>query len=192
MSEPFVSNVISQKYDTALDFHVTMYDKLPYERDSDYCNIEKIAIVSGRVLKFYLYYYNQPEIFTIDNQDDKLDEIFAKAKAASAKKRPSRVASAISSADEADVTPEQIQTLLDDREDISLTEDDFDEENIDNIVTYDTKLDRTLGIDSINLLKLTLGIEEDLGINLDDYLNLIHSARTVRELVSIIEKATKK
>ena len=131
MSEPFVSNVISQKYDTALDFHVTMYDKLPYERDSDYCNIEKIAIVSGRVLKFYLYYYNQPEIFTIDNQDDKLDEIFAKAKAASAKKRPSRVASAISSADEADVTPEQIQTLLDDREDISLTEDDFDEENID-------------------------------------------------------------
>ncbi len=68
----------------------------------------------------------------------------------------------------------------------------FDEENIDNIVTYDTKLDRTLGIDSINLLKLTLGIEEDLGINLDDYLNLIHSARTVRELVSIIEKATKK
>lgn len=68
----------------------------------------------------------------------------------------------------------------------------FDEENIDNIVTYDTKLDRTLGIDSINLLKLTLGIEEDLGINLDDYLNLIHSARTVRELVSIIEKATEK
>lgn len=68
----------------------------------------------------------------------------------------------------------------------------FAEENIDNIVTYDTKLDRTLGIDSINLLKLTLGIEEDLGINLDDYLNLIHSARTVRELVSIIEKATEK
>lgn len=68
----------------------------------------------------------------------------------------------------------------------------FDEENIDNIVTYDTKLDRTLGIDSINLLKLTLGIEEDLGINLDDYLNLIHSARTVRELVSIVEKATEK
>lgn len=68
----------------------------------------------------------------------------------------------------------------------------FDEENIDSVITYDTKLDRTLGIDSLNLLKLTLCIEEDLGINLDDYLNLIHSARTVRELVSVIEKAMEK
>lgn len=65
----------------------------------------------------------------------------------------------------------------------------FDEENISIIVTYETKLDRTSGIDSLNLLKLTLRIEEDLGINLDDYLNLIHSAGTVSELVSVIEKA---
>ena len=62
----------------------------------------------------------------------------------------------------------------------------FDEENISVIVTYETKLDRTSGIDSLNLLKLTLRIEEDLGINLDDYLNLIHSAGTVSELVSVI------
>ena len=65
----------------------------------------------------------------------------------------------------------------------------FDEENISVILTYETKLDRTSGIDSLNLLKLTLRIEEDLGINLDDYLNLIHSAGTVSELVSVIEKA---
>lgn len=65
----------------------------------------------------------------------------------------------------------------------------FDEENISVIVTYETKLDRTSGIDSLNLLKLTLRIEEDLGINLDDYLNLIHSAGTVSEMVSVIEKA---
>ena len=65
----------------------------------------------------------------------------------------------------------------------------FDEDNISVIVTYETKLDRTSGIDSLNLLKLTLRIEEDLGINLDDYLNLIHSAGTVSELVSVIEKA---
>ena len=65
----------------------------------------------------------------------------------------------------------------------------FDEENVSVIVTYETKLDRTSGIDSLNLLKLTLRIEEDLGINLDDYLNLIHSAGTVSELVSVIEKA---
>lgn len=126
MSEPFVSNVISQKYDTALDFHVTMYDNLPYERDSDYCNIEKLALVSGRVIKFYLYYYNQPEIFTVDNQDDKIEEFFARAKAAPANKHSSRIASAISSSDQVEVTPEQIQTLLDDREDASFAEDDFD------------------------------------------------------------------
>lgn len=131
MSEPFVSNVISQKYDTALDFHVTMYDNLPYERDSDYCNIEKLAMVSGRVIKFYLYYYNQPEAFTVDNQDDRIEEILAKAKAAPVSRRSSRIASAVSSSDEADVTPEQIQSLLDDREDTSYAEDDFDEDNTD-------------------------------------------------------------
>lgn len=131
MSEPFVSNVISQKYDTALDFHVTMYDNLPYERDSDYCNIEKLALVSGRVIKFYLYYYNQPETFTVDNQDDRIQEIFARAKAAPVSKRSSRIASAVSSSDQVDVTPEQIQTLLDDREDTSFSEDDFDEDDVD-------------------------------------------------------------
>lgn len=131
MSEPFVSNVISQKYDTALDFHVTMYDNLPYERDSDYCNIEKLALVSGRVIKFYLYYYNQPETFTVDNQDDRIQEIFARAKAAPVSKHSSRIASAVSSSDQVDVTPEQIQTLLDDREDTSFSEDDFDEDDVD-------------------------------------------------------------
>ncbi|RKI44222.1 hypothetical protein D7V86_03810 [bacterium D16-51] len=130
MSEPFVSNVISQKYDTALDFHVTMYDNLPYERDSDYCNIEKLALVSGHVIKFYLYYYNQPDTFTIDNKDDRIEEILAKAKTASAGKRPSRMASAVASSEKADVTPEQIQTLLDDRDDMPF-EDEFEEDSTD-------------------------------------------------------------
>ncbi len=129
MSEPFVSNVISQKYDTALDFHVTMYDNLPYERDSDYCNIEKLALVSGHVIKFYLY-YNQTDVFTIDNKDDRIEEILAKAKAAPASKRSSRTASAVSSSEKVDVTPEQIQTLLDDRDDMPF-EDDFEEDSTD-------------------------------------------------------------
>lgn len=129
MSEPFVSNVISQKYDTALDFHVTMYDNLPYERDSDYCNIEKLALVSGHVIKFYLY-YNQTDVFTIDNKDDRIEEILAKAKAAPTSKRSSRMASAVSSSEKVDVTPEQIQTLLDDRDDMPF-EDDFEEDSTD-------------------------------------------------------------
>ena len=62
MGEPFVSNIISHKYDTALDFHITMYDNLPYQRDSDYCNAEKLGLISGQVIKFYLY-IRQPENF---------------------------------------------------------------------------------------------------------------------------------
>ena len=81
MGEPFVTNVLSNKYDTALDFHVTMYDNLPYERDSDYCNIEKVTLVSGRVIKFYLC-LNQQEFFSIDNKDDVIEDILAEAKIA--------------------------------------------------------------------------------------------------------------
>lgn len=118
MSEPFVSNILSAKYDTALDFHVTMYDKLPYQRDSDYCNIEKLALVSGRVIKYYLY-YNQPETFSIDNKDDIIDKILANIAIEEKKYHLQKASSTTSIVDKEDVTSEQIQTLLDDRENAS-------------------------------------------------------------------------
>lgn len=121
MSEPFVSNIISNKYDTALDFHVTMYDKLPYQRDSDYCNVEKLALVSGRVIKYYLY-ISQPGNFKIDNKDDEIEDILAKnaiieSKRLAAKNTVSRVV-------EEEVTQKQIQTLLDDTENVFFEEED--------------------------------------------------------------------
>lgn len=127
MSEPFVSNVISHKYDTALDFHVTMYDNLPYQRDSDYCNIEKLAIVSGRVIKFYLY-INQPEIFLVDNQDDNIDEILAKAAEAQNNYLMEKRAASAAHSGDVDVTPEQIQTLLDDRDTDTVDYEEDDDE----------------------------------------------------------------
>ena len=92
----------------------------PYQRDSDYCNVEKLAVVSGHVIKYYLY-INQPEFFAIDNKDDKIEEILAQAAivengAASTHKRM------ISSSSDEDITQEQIQTLLDDQD--SFAEDD--------------------------------------------------------------------
>lgn len=131
MSEPFVSNIISAKYDTALDFHVTMYDKLPYQRDSDYCNVEKLALISGRVIKYYLY-CNQPEIFSIDNKDDIIDKILADAAIEEKKYHLQKAGTTANITDKEEVTSEQIQTLLDDQESASFddTEDGYDDDEL--------------------------------------------------------------
>ncbi|MCI8377554.1 MAG: hypothetical protein HFH72_03435 [Lachnospiraceae bacterium] len=113
MGEPFVTNVLSNKYDTALDFHVTMYDNLPYERDSDYCNIEKVALVSGRVIKFYLC-LNQQEFFSIDNKDDVIEDILAEAKIAKKHYEAAKRRKLSDNPAEPEVSDKQIQSLLDD------------------------------------------------------------------------------
>ena len=116
MGEPFVTNVLSNKYDTALDFHVTMYDKLPYERDSDYCNIEKVAISSGKVIKYFLY-MNQPEVVIIDNKDEEFEQYLLELKLKYQKQKAlSDSPSSESEFPSGEVTDEQIQTLLDDQD----------------------------------------------------------------------------
>lgn len=122
MSTPFVSNIISQKYDTALDFHVTMYDNLPYQRDSDYCNIEKVTLVSGHIIKYYLC-FNQPESFLVNNKDDEIEQILANAAIIEKEYASHREQASLETSDDIDVTPEQIQTLLDDNG-ISTEEED--------------------------------------------------------------------
>lgn len=114
MSEPFVSNILSHKYDTALDFHVTMYDKLPYQRDSDYCNVEKIAMNSGKVIKYFLY-MNQPEAVLIDNKDEEFEQFLLELKMKQQRQRELNDSVSEKEALPSDeVTDEQIQTLLDD------------------------------------------------------------------------------
>ena len=113
MADIYASNIVSHKYDTALDFHVTMYDNLPYQRDSDYCNEQKRALVSGRVIKFYLYMC-QPEKFLIDNKDDQIEEILARIQAAKPKLSSAHKAPKLPSESDSGVTQEQIQTLLED------------------------------------------------------------------------------
>ncbi|MCD7825358.1 MAG: hypothetical protein LUH14_05275 [Clostridiaceae bacterium] len=132
MANIYASNVISQKYDTALDFHVTMYDNMPYQRDSDYCNAEKLALVSGSVIKYYLC-LNQPETFLVDNQDEGLEERLAILQQAE-KKRRRREISADVPKDNTGITQEQIRTLLDDNENPSRQKTNntsFDPDNTD-------------------------------------------------------------
>lgn len=65
----------------------------------------------------------------------------------------------------------------------------LNESGIDADITEETELSRDMGVDSLGIVNLILGIEEDLEIDLDDYLAEIRKAHTVRELSVIIEKA---
>lgn len=131
MGEPFVTNVLSNKYDTALDFHVTMYDKLPYERDSDYCNIEKVALNSGKVIKYFLY-MNQPEVAMIDNKDEEFEQYLLALQLKHQKQKAlNQDVSSVSDLPSDEVTDEQIQTLLDDQDEsvpVSFDERDSEED----------------------------------------------------------------
>ena len=131
MGEPFVTNVLSNKYDTALDFHVTMYDKLPYERDSDYCNVEKVALNSGKVIKYFLY-MNQPGVVMIDNKDEEFEQYLLELQLKYQKQNALNGATSSTSNPPSDeVTDEQIQTLLDDQEEnvpVSFEEEDSEED----------------------------------------------------------------
>lgn len=115
MSKPYVSNVMSNKYDTALDFHVTMYDNLPYQRDSDYCNIEKIALNSGKVIKYFLY-KNQPEAAVINNKDDEMEQYLLELRMKQQRQQElNQEASPTPELPSDDVTDEQIHSLLHDQ-----------------------------------------------------------------------------
>lgn len=129
MGEPFVTNILSNKYDTALDYHVTMYDKLPYERDSDYCNVEKVALNSGKVLKFFLCMY-QPESILIDNKDKEIEQYLLELKMRQQKQKELKKSASRAELPSDEVTDEQIQTLLDDKGEglPEMPEDTFNEE----------------------------------------------------------------
>ena len=99
MTQPYTVHGLSYKYDSALDFHVTMYDALPYKRDSDYCNAQKLTLHSKSMIKYYLY-ATKEDAYCIDNKDSHIKEILREIAAKQQK--------------EDSVTPEQIQSLLED------------------------------------------------------------------------------
>lgn len=53
---------------------MSMYDKLPYQRNSDMCNASTLALNSGNLVKYYRCNIPQ-EAKKIDNQDEKFSTI---------------------------------------------------------------------------------------------------------------------
>ncbi len=69
-------SVVKRPYDKTLEYNISMYDKLPYKRDSERCNASTLALVSGNLVK---YYYCKPnmEPKEVDTQDENLKKIIS-------------------------------------------------------------------------------------------------------------------
>lgn len=104
---------ISQKYDSALDYGIDMYDKLPYQRDYDLCNASTLALYSGHIIKYYLC-NNKEDGFPVDNRDDRIEQILREIREQEALRRLPAQEEEITAAPTQDITEEQIQTLLED------------------------------------------------------------------------------
>ena len=61
------------------------------------------------------------------------------------------------------------------------------DESID--VTEETEISRENGIDSVGIVTVICDIEEQLEIQLDEYLSYVRKCKTIGELVSVVEKA---
>lgn len=114
------------RYDHNLDFHVTLYDHLPYKRDSDYCN-GKIPIQSGRIIKYYLC-SNQEESFVINNQDDRTELLLDKLRMEQMQHNTQTEAVLEDTSISEDISQDQIDSLLTD-----VTLDETETESIEDI-----------------------------------------------------------
>lgn len=125
---------ISQKYDGTLDYGITMYDELPYQRNSDICNAGAIALYSGHIIKYYLC-NNQQDEFLINNHDDHIEHILRAISEQEALRRMSEAETADREGASDEITQEQIQTLLEDSEEAENTPDvpPREVENLDDI-----------------------------------------------------------
>lgn len=77
MNKPSKNHAPLRPFDESMITDLSMYDHMPYIRDSGICNIETVRLVSGNIIKYYRYDTNLP--FNLDNQDEmirkKLDEL---------------------------------------------------------------------------------------------------------------------
>ena len=85
MGNIYLPKLVSQKYDETMDYHITMYDNLPYKRDSDFCGIQQVALYSGHIIKYYLC-LNHEDAYEVGNRDDEIEEILAMAQMNEAKR----------------------------------------------------------------------------------------------------------
>ena len=115
MGNIYLPKLVSQKYDETMDYHITMYDNLPYRRDSDFCGIQQVSLYSGHIIKYYLC-LNHEDAYEVGNHDDEIEEILAVAQKNEAKRMamPEKKQTGKSKREEQGITQEQIKTLLKD------------------------------------------------------------------------------
>lgn len=85
MGNIYLPKLVSQKYDEAMDYHITMYDNLPYKRDSDFCGIQQVSLYSGHIIKYYLC-LNHEDAYEVGNHDDEIEDILAAVQGKEAKR----------------------------------------------------------------------------------------------------------
>lgn len=112
------------RYDHNLDFYVTLYDHLPYKRDSSYCN-GKIPVQSGRIIKYYLC-NNQEESYVIQNHDDRTEALLQKLRMEQAQQIHQEEAMIEEDSSEDEISQDQIDSLLSDVEMDSDVNSDID------------------------------------------------------------------
>lgn len=113
MGSIYDSKPISNKYDGALDYRITMYDNLPYKRDAEFCGAQQIALYSGHVIKYYLCINNE-DTFKINNHDDNIQEILSNESKKQLNKISEKKEEVFDNDSSNEITQEQIKTLLDD------------------------------------------------------------------------------
>lgn len=133
MGNIYLPKLVSQKYDEAMDYHITMYDNLPYKRDSDFCGIQQVSLYSGHIIKYYLC-LNHEEAYEVGNHDDEIEEILAIVQKDEAKRAaiPAKKPAKKSRREEPGITQEQIKTLLKDNNTPDASDDNLAPENAVN------------------------------------------------------------
>lgn len=121
----------SLKYEATLEYPVSMYDKLPYERDSDYCNAEHVGLTCGKIIKYFLC-LNQMEEFQIDNHDDEIQQILAQIQRGEQERLQAQQSSPEITESSDEITEEQIQTLLEDQDKENDSSEEADLEGAEN------------------------------------------------------------
>lgn len=61
--------------------------------------------------------------------------------------------------------------------------------SIEHDINLDSEISRELGFDSLGMVNFVVEIEEEFDLELDKYLAAIRSARTLSDIVRIVENA---
>lgn len=104
------------KYDTSYEYPISMYDSLPYKRDSDYCNSEHLCLYSGKIIKYFSC-HNKTDNFVINNHDDDMQALLSRLREQQLSNLQQEERDETEAISSNEITDEQIQTLIEDQND---------------------------------------------------------------------------